>query len=247
MDGKNDMNYKDYLKLERFPTSWCPGCGIGMVVNTVAQAFEELNLKKEELTVISGIGCTGRAAGYFNFDTIHGLHGRALPVAEGVKLVKPEMKVVVISGDGDLVGIGGNHLIHACKRNTNITVICNNNFIYGMTGGQKSPTTEKGIITLTSPYGNLEEPINIQGLIRANKRFYARTTTFHLPHLKTCIKEALQHNGFSFVDIISHCVENYGRRLGFKNAYEMLTNFKTKYKLVEDAKELGEYEIGILR
>ncbi|MDP2908229.1 MAG: thiamine pyrophosphate-dependent enzyme [Nanoarchaeota archaeon] len=241
------MKYQDYLKLERYPTSWCPGCGIGIIVNTAAQAFQELSLKKEETTVISGIGCSGRAAGYFNMDTIHGLHGRAIPLAEGVKLARPEMKVIVISGDGDLTGIGGNHLIHACRRNTNITVICVNNFIYGMTGGQKSPTTEKGIVTLTSPYGSTEDPINIQGLIRANKRFYARTTTFHIQHMKNCIKEAISHEGFAFVDIISQCVENYGRRLGFKNAYEMLMNFKQKYKTATDTKELNENEIGIVR
>jgi len=241
------MSYQDYLRLDRYPTSWCPGCGIGTVMKTVAQAFEELGFKKDETTVISGIGCSGRAAGYFKMDTIHGLHGRALPLAEGVKLTRPEMNVVVISGDGDLAGIGGNHLLHACKRNNNITVICNNNFIYGMTGGQKSPTTGKGVITLTSPYGNSEEPINIQGIIRVNKRFYARTTTFHLQHMKKCVKEALQHPGFAFVDIVSHCVENYGRRLGFKNAYDMLMSFKQNYKIVEESKELADNELGIVR
>lgn len=241
------MSYKEYLKLERYPTDWCPGCGIGILVANVAKAFKELKLKKEETTVVSGIGCTGRAAGYFNLATVHGLHGRAIPLAEGIKLAKPEMNVIVLSGDGDLVGIGGNHLIHACKRNTNITVICNNNYIYGMTGGQKSPTTEKGIITLTSPYGNLEEPINIQGIVRAKRRFYARTTTFHLAHLKNCIREAVNHEGFAFIDVISNCVENYGRRVGFKNAYEMLTSFKQKYKPVKDVKELADNEIGIIR
>ena len=241
------MNYKKYIKLERYPTSWCPGCGIGLIVNETAKAFEELELKKEETTVVSGIGCTGRAAGYFNLDTVHGLHGRAIPLAEGIKITKPKMNVIVISGDGDIVGIGGNHLIHACKRNTNITVICNDNSIYGMTGGQRSPTTEKGIKTVTSPYGNTEDPINTQGLVRANKRFYARTTTFHLQHLKKCIKEAIQHQGFAFVDIMGNCVENYGRRIGFKNAYEMLISFKEKYKIVKDVKELKPTEIGIIK
>ena len=241
------MKFKDYLKLERFPSSWCPGCGIGSVVINTAKAFEELNLKNEETTVISGIGCTGRAAGYFNLDTIHGLHGRAIPIAEGVKLSKPEMNVLVISGDGDLIGIGGNHLIHACKRNTNITVICNNNNIYGMTGGQKSPTTQRGIKTLTSPQGNPEDSINVQGLIRANKRFYARTTTFHLAHLKKCIKEAIEHEGFSFIEIISNCISNYGRRIGFKTSYDMLMDFKERYKIVNDVKELKDNEIGIIK
>ncbi len=241
------MSYKDYLKLERYPTSWCPGCGIGLVVANTAQVFEELGFKKEKTTVISGIGCSGRAAGYFNLDTVHGLHGRAIPLAEGIKHTKPEMNVIVFSGDGDLIGIGGNHLIHAAKRNTNITVICNNNFIYGMTGGQRSPTTNKGIKTLTSPFGNQEEPVNIQRLVRVNKRFYARTTTFHLPHLKKCIREALEYEGFAFVDVISQCVENYGRRLGFKNAYEMIMNFKKNYKIVNNVKELADNEIGIIK
>jgi len=241
------MNYKDYLKVERYPPSWCPGCGIGIVVANTARVFEELKFKKETTTIISGIGCSGRIAGYFNLDTIHGLHGRAIPIAEGVKLTKPDINVIVMSGDGDLVGIGGNHLIHACKRNTNITVICNNNYTYGMTGGQRSPTTDKGIKTLTSPYGNVEEPINIQGLIRANKRFYARTTTFHIPHMKNCIKEALNHKGFSFVEVISNCVENYGRRLGFKNAYEMIMSFKEHFKPAKDVKELKDNQIGIIK
>ncbi|MBL7100808.1 MAG: 2-oxoacid:ferredoxin oxidoreductase subunit beta [Nanoarchaeota archaeon] len=240
------MNFKEYLKLERYPSSWCPGCGIGLVVINMAKVFEELGLKKEETTVISGIGCTGRAAGYFNMDTVHGLHGRAVPLAEGVKITKPKMKVIVLSGDGDLVGIGGNHLIHACKRDTDITVICNDNFIYGMTGGQRSPTTKKGIRTLTSPYGNVEEPVNVQGLVRANKRFYARTTTFHLAHLRECIKRAINHKGFAFVEVVSNCVENYGRRIGFKNSYEMLMSFKENYKPVKDVKELKDNELGII-
>ncbi|MBU4502737.1 MAG: 2-oxoacid:ferredoxin oxidoreductase subunit beta [Nanoarchaeota archaeon] len=241
------MNFKDYLKIERFPSSWCPGCGIGIVVCNTARVFEELKLKKEDITVVSGIGCTGRAAGYFNMDTIHGLHGRAIPLAEGVKIARPDMKVMVLSGDGDLIGIGGNHLIHACKRNTDITVICNNNHIYGMTGGQRSPMTDKGIKTITSPYGNEEDPVNVQGIVRANKRFFARTTTFHILHMKSVIKEAIQHKGFSFVEIVSNCVENYGRRLGFKNAYDMLLNFKQTYKIVKDAKELEWDEIGIIK
>lgn len=241
------MSFQNYLKLKRYPPSWCGGCGIGLTVKTVAQAFEELELPKDRTTVVSGIGCTGRAAGYFNLDTVHGLHGRAIPVAEGIKKTRPEMNVIVLSGDGDLLGIGGNHLIHATRRNTNLTVICCNNSTYGMTGGQKSPTTKRGIITITSPYGNEDKPINVQSIIRAHQNFYARSTTYHLPHLKNCIKEALQHKGFAFVDIISNCVENYGRRLGFKNAFEMLTNFKEVYKIVKDKEKLDDDEIGIIK
>lgn len=241
------MSFQDYLKLDRYPSSWCGGCGIGLIVKTVAQAFDELELPKDRTTVVSGIGCTGRSAGYFNLDTVHGLHGRAVPLADGIKRTKPEMNVIVLSGDGDLLGIGGNHLIHTARRNTKLTVICCNNYTYGMTGGQKSPTTKKGIITLTSPYGNEDTPINVQNIIRAHQNFYARSTTYHLPHLKNCVKEALQHEGFAFVDIISNCVENYGRRLGFKNAFGMLTDFKKFYKIVKDKEKLEDNEIGIIK
>lgn len=242
------MSYKDLLKLEKFPTPWCPGCGNGLILKSVAQAMDESGLNKNNASVVSGIGCSGRSAGFFNMDTVHGLHGRAIPLAEGLKRANPHLNVVVLSGDGDLVGIGGNHLLHASRRNVDLTVVCSNNEIYGMTGGQKSPTTPLGVKTTTSPYGNEDPPINLQGLMRANKNFfYARSTTFHLDHLKRCIKEALQWKGFSFVEIRTFCIENCGKKLGFKNAYEMMMHLKKSYAINEDAKELKENELGIVK
>jgi 2-oxoglutarate ferredoxin oxidoreductase subunit beta len=241
------MDYKDFLKLSRFPTNWCDGCGASIVLNWTAKQFEALGYSKKDTTIVSGIGCTGRGAGYFALDSVHGLHGRSVPLAEGIKLAKPELNVVVFSGDGDLLGIGGNHLIHACRRNTDITIICVNNNIYGMTGGQKAPTTPKGTKTITSPEGVEETPINSKALIRAHGHIYARSTVFHVKHMSECIKQALEHKGLAFVEIISSCTSNYGRRLGYKNAGEMLMTYKEQFKIVEDVKDLEPDELGILK
>jgi 2-oxoglutarate ferredoxin oxidoreductase subunit beta len=241
------MSYKDFLKLERFPTTWCPGCGIGLVMKAVAELFLELGFSREDTIVVSGIGCSGRAAGYFSLDTAHGLHGRALPLAEGIKRANKKLNVVVISGDGDLTGIGGNHLLHSSRRNIDLTVICINNETYGMTGGQMAPTTKKGIVTLTSPLGNDDEPINIQGIVTAHpNHFYSRNTIFHLDHMKNSIRKAIQHKGFSFVDIICDCITNYGKRQGFKTAYDMLKSYKDFYKVNSTGEKLKDDEIGIV-
>src|SRR3989338_8083290 len=217
------MSYKDYIKWERMPSTWCPGCAIGTVFKQTTQVLGSLKIKDEELVVVSGIGCSGRSAGYFNVDSVHGTHGRAVAIAEGIKRANRKLNVIVFSGDGDLTGIGGNHLLHSSRRDINLTVICINNEIYCMTGGQMAPTTKQGIKTLTSPFGNTYAPVNIQGLITSNKRhFYARSSVYQLRNLQKSIKEAIQWDGFAFVDVISHCIENNGRRLGFKSAFEML-------------------------
>ncbi|MBU4203591.1 MAG: 2-oxoacid:ferredoxin oxidoreductase subunit beta, partial [Acidobacteria bacterium] len=158
-------SYKDYVKWDRMPTTWCGGCSIGMVFKQLTFTLEQIQMPKERLVVVSGIGCSGRAAGYFDVDSVHTTHGRALPVAEGIKRANPELNVVVFSGDGDLTGIGGNHLIHTSRRDTDLTVICINNEIYGMTGGQMAPTTKRGAVTLTSAAGNAYYPLNLQGLL----------------------------------------------------------------------------------
>lgn len=242
------MSGKELLKIEKFPTPWCPGCSLGIILQSTAQVMHELGLSQKNASVISGIGCTGRSAGFFNLDTAHGLHGRAIPLAEGLKRAKPELNVVVLSGDGDLTGIGGNHLIHAARRNIKLTVICAANETYGMTGGQKSPTTPIGRETLTSPYGNEDQPINMYGLIRSNKKyFYARTTVFHVEHMKKCLKEALEWDGFAFVEIRGACLENYGRRLGFKTGYDIMMNLKKDYTINTEGNELKENELGIVK
>jgi 2-oxoglutarate ferredoxin oxidoreductase subunit beta len=241
--------FKDLLKLELFPTTWCPGCGIGQIMIQLAMVMDELGLDHTNSTIISGVGCTGRLAGYFNVDGVYTLHGRTLPVAEAVKLVNPGLKVIVVSGDGDLASIGGNHLLHAARRNPDLTVLCNDNQVYALTGGQAGPTTPRDTRTTSTPAGAPYDSVNLQNLMKAGaKYFYARTTVYHQVHLRKCIKEAINWPGFAFVDIISQCIENNGRRLGFNSAYEMLLHFRKTYKRAPDnAETLAPLEIGIVR
>jgi 2-oxoglutarate ferredoxin oxidoreductase subunit beta len=243
------MTYKDYVNWEKMPTSWCPGCAIGIIFKQLTFTLEKLDIKKEELVIVSGIGCSGRAAGYFASDSVHGTHGRAIPIAEGIKRANPALNVIVFSGDGDLVGIGGNHLIHSARRDIDLTVICINNETYGMTGGQMSPTTKEGAKTPTSPSGNRYYPINTQGILTSNKRhFYARSATYKINHLQKVMKEAIEWKGFAFVDAIAFCIENFGRRAGFKSAFEMLQKTKTDFKISpEKDAVLEEYELGIMK
>ncbi len=231
------------------PTTWCPGCSIGTVFKQLASTLSDMSIGKQDLTVVSGIGCSGRAAGYFDVDSVHGTHGRAIPIAEGVKRGNDKLNVIVFSGDGDLSGIGGNHLLHSSRRDINLTVICINNEIYGMTGGQMAPTTKVGIKTLTSPLGNSYNPVNLQGIITSNKRhFYARSSTFQIAHLQKCIKEAIEWDGFAFIDVISYCIENNGRRLGFKSGYEMLEHNKKEFKVNSSPEgRLKDDELGIIK
>ncbi|MEK6729273.1 MAG: thiamine pyrophosphate-dependent enzyme [Planctomycetota bacterium] len=242
-----DINYQRYLKLGLLPTPWCPGCGNGIVLKAVCQAFDELSLPKEGTVVVSGIGCAGRSAGFFDLDSVHTAHGRAIPVAEGIKYANDALTVVVLSGDGDLLGIGGNHLLHAIRRNTNITVVCYANEIYGMTGGQVSPLTPHNAKTVTSPLGNADFPIDVQSYFKNRNSYFARTTAFHLNHLKKSIVEALKFKGFSFVEARTMCIVNYGRRVGYKNSHEMLMHYKEFYKVNDGVEELSQNEIGILR
>lgn len=243
------MTYKDYIKWDRMPTSWCAGCSIGIVFKQLTFTLEKMKIPKKNLVVVSGIGCSGRAAGYFNTDSVHVTHGRAIPVAEGIKRANPCLKVIVFSGDGDLVGIGGNHLLHSSRRDIDITVICINNEIYGMTGGQMAPTSKIGAVTLTSPHGNTYPPIPIQGLITANARhFYARSSAYRLNHLQKCMQEGLEWKGFAFIDVISFCIENNGRRLGYKNGYEMLFQLKKDYVINSSRPgPLKDKELGIIK
>lgn len=244
-----DRSYKELLKLNRFPHTWCPGCGIGAVLKNVAMAMKELGWDHRNTTVVSGIGCSGRMAGYMNLDAVHTPHGRALTAAEAIKTVRPDLNVVVLSGDGDLGAIGGNHLIHTSRRNPHLTVFCNDNEIYGLTGGQTGPTTPKGTKTVTSPRGERYQPLRFNRLLTTQAPyFYARTTVYHLNHFKACVREALLYKGFSFVDIISDCIELNGRRLGFKTAYQMFKWFDERFHIVEGVREhLGDDELGMAR
>jgi 2-oxoglutarate ferredoxin oxidoreductase subunit beta len=243
-----ELGYKEHLKLDLFPTIWCPGCGIGTIMMQLAMVLDEMAMDESNTIVVTGIGCTGRMGGYMKYESVYTLHGRTLPVAEAIKTVRPEMHVIVVAGDGDTASIGGNHLIHAIRRNAHLTVLCNNNEIYGLTGGQTGPTTPTGTKTLSSPAGNPNTPINLQGLVRSSPHaLYAKTTVYHQLHMRNVIREAIEHPGFAFVDITSQCIENNGRRIGFASANEMLTFYRKTYKrAARDAEHLNPFEIGVL-
>jgi 2-oxoglutarate ferredoxin oxidoreductase subunit beta len=204
------------LRGERLPHIWCQGCGLGTALTTFIGALQWLeknqNWDLDKVAVVSGIGCTGRIAGYIRLDSFHTTHGRAIPFATGLKLANSGLKVIVISGDGDIAGIGGNHLIHAARRNLDITVICVNNFNYGMTGGQAGPTTPHGARAVTTQYGNFEHPFNLPYLAAAGgASFVARWTVLHARRLGWTLREAMMHPGFSFVEIIAPCSTSYAR------------------------------------
>jgi 2-oxoglutarate ferredoxin oxidoreductase subunit beta len=233
----SEMNpVEPYLRKERIPHIWCPGCGIGTSVNSFARALEELGFSKRNLVIVSGIGCTGRVAGYLKFDSFHTTHGRAIPFATGLKLANPGLKVVVYSGDGDLFAIGGNHFIHAARRNIDLTVICVNNFTYGMTGGQVGPTTPEGAIASTAPYGCFEQPFNLPFLADCSGAVYvARWTTFHVTQLARSMKEALNKKGFSFLEVIAPCPTLYGRRNQLGDGLAMMLEYKNRSKIKHGA------------
>ncbi len=209
--GKNPV--EEYLRMDRIPHIWCSGCGIGTVVTSFVDALRKSETDLDKVVVVSGIGCTGRVAGYVKLDSFHTTHGRAIPFATGIKLANPEMKVVVFSGDGDIAGIGGNHFIHAARRNMDITVICVNNFNYAMTGGQVAATTPRGANASTAPYGNFENSFSLPYLAEAAGATYvARWTALHLRRVTKSIQEALNWRGFSFIEVITPCVTLYARR-----------------------------------
>ncbi len=208
----------EYLRQEKkFPGVWCAGCGIGIVMGALIRAIDDLGLDKDDVAVISGIGCTGRMPVYLDFNTMHTTHGRALAFATGLKVARPEMHVIAIMGDGDALAIGGNHFIHAARRNIGITSVVVNNQIYGMTGGQASPTTPTNMLATTTPYGNLDQPFPITDLaIAAGASFVARSTVYHVTELNRYIEKALKTPGFAVVEAVSYCHTTYGRinRLG---------------------------------
>ena len=204
---------ENFLRMDRIPHIWCPGCGIGTVVTSFAEALRKSEIDLDKFAILSGIGCTGRVAGYIKLDSIHTTHGRAVPVATGLKLANPELNVVVFSGDGDLFAIGGNHFIHAARRNMDLTVVCVNNLNYGMTGGQVAATTPHLSKTTTTPMGNPEAPFSLPLMAYASGASYvARWTILHARDLTESIEEALTKHGFSFIEILAPCPTNYGRR-----------------------------------
>jgi len=235
--------FAKYLRAEMMPHIWCAGCGNGIVLNCFVHALDELKTDLNKLVIVSGIGCIGRAAGYTYADSFHTTHGRALAFATGVKLANPELEVVVISGDGDLFAIGGNHFIHAARRNIGVKVICVNNFNYGMTGGQQGPTTPLDSITATSPYGNVEHPFNLVHLAAASGSTYvARWTTLHVRRLTQSLKKVLQKEGFCFVEALSPCPEIFGRHNKMRSGLEMMEWFK-RASVVENFSDPAKADI----
>jgi 2-oxoglutarate ferredoxin oxidoreductase subunit beta len=220
-------NVVKYLRTDMMPTIWCPGCGHGIIMGAVIRAIDELGLDQDRTVIVSGIGCASRAPGYMDFDTLHTTHGRALPFATGIKMANPDLNVIVLSGDGDASAIGGNHLIHAARRNINLTTICFNNSIYGMTSGQYSPMTPKGMIATTAPYGNIDRSFDICELVKAAGATYvARSTAAHPKQLTDLIAKAIQHKGFSFVEAISGCPTYFGRKNKIGDAPAMISWMK---------------------
>lgn len=245
-------NYLRHRK--QFPHVWCPGCSNGIILGAIIRAIDELKYERDNVAMISGIGCSSRMPVYVDFNTLHTLHGRALAYATGVKMFKPEMKVVVITGDGDATAIGGNHFIHACRRNIDLTAIVVNNNIYGMTGGQYSPTTPTGDKATTSPYGNIDPVFDICKLaLGSGASFVARTTAYHVIEAQSFIKQALQHKGFSIVEIMSACPVIYGRLNKKGDAPAMMKEMKENALLTDKFDKLaltereGKYKRGIFK
>lgn len=202
-----------YFRPGRLPHIWCPGCGHGVVTGCIVKAIDKLALSKDEVAVVSGIGCSSRASGYLDFNTVHSAHGRALPVATGIKLADPKLTVIVVTGDGDATAIGGNHLIHAARRNIDMTVVLYNNSIYGMTGGQYSPMTPVHAKATTAPYGTIERDFNVAELVKAaGATFVARSTSFHAQMTTDLIAKGIAHKGFSLIEVVSACPTSYGRQ-----------------------------------
>lgn len=250
---KSDVFFRYFRPKKKLPNVWCAGCGNGIVMGALIRALDKLGLSKDEVVLVSGIGCSSRMPVYLDFNALHTTHGRALPFATGVKFARPEMKVIVVTGDGDALAIGGNHFIHACRRNIDITAILINNYIYGMTGGQGSPTTPAGAYSTTTPYGNVEKHFEPCDLAKAaGATFVARTTVYHAPQMEKNIMSAIEHRGFSMVEVISNCHTYYGRLNRQGHAMSMLRLFKEKSVTLGKAKKMTEeemkdkYVIGVL-
>lgn len=250
---KSDAMLKYLRPKKHFPSVWCPGCGNGIVMGAYIRALDKLGYEKDNVAMVSGIGCTSRMPVYLDFNSLHTTHGRALAYATGVKFAQPNMKVVVITGDGDALAIGGNHFIHACRRNIDITCILINNNIYGMTGGQGSPTTPSAAFSTTTPYGNVEKHFDPCSLaIAAGASFVGRGTVYHYPQLEKLIMAALEHRGFSMVEVISNCHTYFGRLNRKGDAPAMLEMFKNMSVTTAKAQNMspeeleGKYIIGKL-
>ena len=242
-----------YLRQSALPHIWCPGCGNGILLASILRAIDKEQLEQAKTVIVSGIGCSSRASGYMNFNTIHTAHGRALPFASGIKLANPELNVIVITGDGDATAIGGNHFIHACRRNIDITTIIFNNSIYGMTGGQSSPLSPLGAMATTAPYGHIERPFDIAALaIAAGATYVARGTAYHAVQLTDIVAKGIRSKGFSVIDAITQCPISYGRKNKMGGAAQMMQWQKDNGVFISAAAKMkpedlaGKFVIGEL-
>jgi len=244
MKEKVHLVHKYLRSSKKFPHIWCPGCGIGIFMQALLRVIDQSEYSKDDIVLVSGIGCSGRLPVYVDFNTLHTTHGRALTFATGIKLAKPRLKVIAVMGDGDAIAIGGNHLIHAARRNVEITSFIINNYIYGMTGGQSSPTTPYGEITVSAPYGNPEPDFDIcRVLTAAGAPFVARTTVYHTRLLDQLIGKALQKKGFAVVEVVAQCVIHTGRYLELESPVEMMKWQRDNAITVEKARRLSETEL----
>lgn len=238
------MDYQQYLRKEHFPHIWCSGCGAGVALKAILRAVDNLGLDKDEIAMVSGIGCSSRTTGYVDFNTIHTTHGRPITFATGLKMARPDMTVLVVSGDGDSTAIGGNHLIHAARRNIDLTLILYNNNIYGMTGGQVSPTTPMGAFGTTAPYGAIENTFDISGLvIAAGASFVARCTSFHAKLLSDLIEKGISKKGFSLIEVMAPCPTAYGKLNKIGPGAEMILAQKDEAVRVEKARKMSPEEL----
>ncbi len=248
------FNYEKYLRIQKMPTLWCWGCGDGVILKAFVRAIEKMGIKQDDVCVISGIGCSGRFSSYVDFNTIHTTHGRTVAYATGVKLACPDKVVVCVAGDGDALAIGGNHTIHGCRRNIDITMIVINNFIYGLTNSQTSPTTPQGMWTVTQKIGNIDPTFDTCELaIASGASFVARETMLDPKKLEKIIIKALEHKGFSMMEVLSNCHINLGRKNKMVSAMENLewidsiTAPKKKYDAMSEEEKLNLFPTGVLK
>jgi len=248
------FNYDEYLRVEKMPTLWCWGCGDGVILKAVIRAIEACGWNMDDVCVVSGIGCSGRFSAYINCNTVHTTHGRTVAFATGIKLANPDKHVIVVAGDGDALAIGGNHTIHGCRRNIDINMIVINNFIYGLTNSQTSPTTPQGMWTASQTAGNIDPTFDACKLAEAaGASFVARETVLDPKELEKTLVKGFQHKGFSFFDVFSNCHINLGRKNKMDSAtknlewIDSITAPKTKWEKMEPAEQMNKFPTGILK
>ena len=248
------FNYDEYLRTDKMPTLWCWGCGDGVILKALIRAIDKLGWNMDDVCVVSGIGCSGRFSSYINCNTVHTTHGRTLPYATGIKMANPNKKVIVVGGDGDGLAIGGNHTIHAARRNIDLTYILINNFIYGLTNSQTSPTTPKGMWTATMERGNIDPTFDSCKLVEAaGASFVARETMLDPKKLERTLVKGFEHKGFSFIEVFSNCHVNLGRKNKMASAManlewiDSISMAKTKFDKLEPEEQKGIFPLGILK